>query len=86
MKTKTTVRGNPLNFDATVDKYLWNELYDFPHLLETSYDVFGLIFGLEGAGKSELAMQIGAFTDKDFDLDNVVFTSEQFKEAVTELP
>jgi len=86
MKPENTVTGKKLSFDATVDKYLWNELYDFPHLLETSYDVFGLIFGLEGAGKSELAMQIGAFTDSNFDLDNVVFTSQQFKEAVTELP
>jgi len=85
MKPENTVTGKKLSFDATVDKYLWNELYDFPHLLETSYDVFGLIFGLEGAGKSELAMQIGAFTDSNFDLDNVVFTSQQFKEAVTEL-
>jgi hypothetical protein len=86
MKTETTVTGEPLGFDGTVDKYLWNELYDFPHLLNTSYDVFGLIFGLEGAGKSELAMQIGAFTDPNFDLDNVVFTSQQFKDAVTDLP
>lgn len=86
MITKETVTGEELGFRGTVDKYLWNELYDFPHLLNTSYDVFGLIFGLEGAGKSELAMQIGAFTDPNFDLENVVFTGEQFKKAVIDLP
>lgn len=86
MKTEETVRGKQVGCSITVDKYLWNELVEFPHLLESQYDVFGLIFGLEGAGKSELAMQIGALTDNEFDIDNVVFTPESFKQAVIDLP
>ena len=86
MKVEKTVNGQPLGFKGYVDKYLWNELREFPHLLSSNYDVFGLVFGLEGAGKSELALSIGAFTDQDFDIENVVFTPESFKEAVIELP
>ncbi len=47
-----------------------------------NYDGFVLITGREGFGKSTIAMQIALYCDHDFTIDNVVFTAEQFLEAV----
>ena len=51
-----------------------------------NYDGFVLIVGREGFGKSTLAFQIAKYCDNDFDLSRVVFTADQFLEAVKVAP
>lgn len=45
-------------------------------------DMVGVIDGFEGVGKSVLAQQIGYVVDKTLCRDRIVFTPEEFKEAV----
>lgn len=47
-------------------------------VLKKDRDWFGVIDGEEGAGKSVLAQQIGAYLDPNFSLDNIVFNSDDF--------
>lgn len=47
-------------------------------VLEKDRDWFAVIDGEEGAGKSVLAQQIAAYLDPEFNLDKIVFTSEEF--------
>lgn len=49
---------------------------------KNNYDGFILIVGREGFGKTTLAFQIAKYVDPTFNLDHVVFTAEQFLEAV----
>lgn len=51
-------------------------------VLEKDFDFVTVIDGREGSGKSVLAMQLGAYLDPDFCLDNVVFTAEDFKKKI----
>jgi hypothetical protein len=83
-----TVTGHKLGMPRGIymDGYLHANVEKIPFLLENNYDVVIMIFGMEGSGKTELAMQIGAATDHRFNVENVVFTAEQFKEAVEGLP
>lgn len=51
-------------------------------VLKKDFDFVMVIDGREGAGKSVLAQQFGAYLDPNFNLDNIVFTSEQFIEKI----
>lgn len=62
-----------------IDNVLRNELDKVRYrVLKKDFDFVMLIDGREGSGKSVLAMQIGAYLDPNFNLDNIVFTSEEF--------
>jgi len=50
--------------------------------LRKDYDAFVLYVGREGFGKSTMAFQDAIYVDPTFNLDRVVFTAEQFLEAV----
>jgi len=55
------------------------------HLLEAvdnNWDGVSLIDGMEGAGKSNIAFISAFYVDKTFNLDRIVFTPDQFEEAV----
>jgi len=52
------------------------------NVTKQNYDGFVLVTGREGFGKSTLAMQLALFCDPKFNIDKVVFTAEQFLEAV----
>ena len=41
-----------------------------------------VVDGIEGAGKSTLAFQIGRYVDPTLDLNRVVFDAESFREAI----
>lgn len=45
-------------------------------------DFFFIVDGKEGSGKSTLAMQIGKYIDPSLDLKRVVFSPEDFREAI----
>lgn len=51
-------------------------------VLRRDLDAFFVLDGLEGFGKSTLAMQVALYCDPTFCLDRVCFTIEQFIEAV----
>lgn len=45
-------------------------------------DYFLILDGMEGAGKSTLAMQIGKFVDPTLTLERICFTPNKFREAI----
>lgn len=47
-------------------------------VLTKDRDWVGLVDGEEGVGKSVLAQQLAVFLDPDFNLDNIVFNSDDF--------
>ena len=51
-------------------------------VVKKNYDGFILVVGREGFGKSTLSFQMAKYLDPTFNLDHVVFTAEQFLEAV----
>jgi len=65
-----------------IDGYLQGNLdHVFKQVTKKDYDGFILMTGREGFGKSTLAMQIACYLDKDFSVDKVVFTANQFQQA-----
>lgn len=65
-----------------LDGYLKSNLDALKKNVRKDYDAFALLVGREGFGKSTLAFQIAMYCDPTFNLDRVVFTAEQFLEAV----
>lgn len=53
-----------------------------PDLQKKDKDCFLVIDGSEGSGKSTLAMQIGKYVDPSLDLSRIVFSAEDFREAI----
>jgi hypothetical protein len=53
-----------------------------PSLAKKDKDRIIAIDGAEGSGKSTLAMQIGKYVDNSLDLSRVVFSAEEFRDAV----
>ncbi len=51
-------------------------------LKKENKDLVMIIDGLEGSGKSTLAMQIGKYCDPSLDLSRIVFSPEDFREAI----
>ncbi len=51
-------------------------------VLEADQDRIYVVTGREGLGKSTLTMQLAATIDPNFNLDNIVFTPEQFAEKI----
>jgi len=66
--------------EGRLKKYLDNVVR--PSLEKKDKDWVLLIDGYEGAGKSTLGMQIGAYFDPTLNLNNVCFTAEEFKNSV----
>lgn len=52
------------------------------NVVKKNYDGFILFVGREGFGKSTLSFQCAKYVDSNFNLDQVVFTAEQFLDAV----
>lgn len=51
-------------------------------VVEYDQDRFYVITGREGTGKSTLACQLAYYLDRNFNLDNVVFTAEEFSKII----
>ena len=69
-----------------MDGYLHKNLTALQNIVRKDWDCIGLYVGYEGDGKTVKAMQDALFFDKDFNIDKVVFTPEQFSEAVDNAP
>lgn len=81
------VNGNDLDCKLWIDKRIGNYLsYLQHHIIDNDYDYVSLIFGDEGTGKSVFGMTMCYYLDSNFNEDNIVFTPEQFKIAVSQLP
>ena len=65
-----------------LDGYLQANLDNLKKDVKKDYDAFILTVGREGYGKSTLSFQAALYCDPTFCLDRVVFTAEQFIEAV----
>ena len=69
----------PLKVPFFIDHVLRDELDKVRYrVLKKDFDFVSIVDGREGSGKSVLALQMGAYLDPNFSLDNVVFTSEDF--------
>ena len=51
-------------------------------VIKKDWDMFFVVDGNEGTGKSVLAQQLAAFCDPTFCVDRIVFRAEEFKDAV----
>lgn len=65
--------------DFFIDNVMRNNLDEVRYrVLEKDFDFVTIVDGREGSGKSVLAQQIASYLDPNFNLDNIVFTSEDF--------
>ena len=65
-----------------LDGYLKANLDTVKKDVKKDYDAFIIMAGREGFGKSTFAFQQAKYLDPTFNLDRVVFTADQFVEAV----
>lgn len=65
-----------------MDGYLHDNLTTAKSVMEKDWDMVFLVDGMEGAGKSVFAQQIGYFIDPTLCLDRIVFTPEDFRKAI----
>ncbi|RLC97615.1 MAG: hypothetical protein DRI46_12715 [Chloroflexi bacterium] len=67
---------------AWLDGYLWDWMEHAKAAVAKKWDYVVLVDGVEGSGKSGLAMTLAYYLDPTLSVDNVVFTPEQFIKAV----
>jgi hypothetical protein len=72
--------------DVYYDGYLQKNLNILKKNIKDDWDFWFIIDGLEGTGKSMLGQQCGALLDPNITIKNIVFTPQQFDQAVDELP
>lgn len=65
-----------------IDGYLKQNLDHAKNVVKKDWDMVFLVDGVEGSGKSVLAMQIGFFCDPTLTLDRIVFTPSDFQSAI----
>jgi energy-coupling factor transporter ATP-binding protein EcfA2 len=82
------VHETPIENGKTVSYYIEDKLKEkldkriIPALKQQDKDRIILLDGDEGAGKSTLAVQIGKYVDPSLNLNRIVFTPEEFRDAV----
>lgn len=82
VKLNKDVKGLPLRTEIYLDGYLKENLDTAHELVMKNWDNIGFISGYEGDGKSSLAQTIGLYLDATLNLDKIVFTPQQFFDAV----
>lgn len=65
-----------------LDGYLKDNLIIAKSKVRDDWDFVFCVDGTERGGKSTLAQQIAKFVDDGFDIDSIVFTPEQFEDAI----
>jgi len=66
-----------------MDGYLHSNLMKIvTKAIPNKWDNVGILFGREGVGKSSLATQVCKTLDENFDVHNIVFSPQQFSEAI----
>jgi hypothetical protein len=54
--------------------------------MPNNWDGFGIIFGMEGAGKSTIGTQSAIYCDEKFNIDKCAFLPNQYEEAMDKSP
>jgi hypothetical protein len=67
---------------AWLDNYIIEYLEHGKKAVAAKWDFITVIDGVEGSGKSGLAFTSAYYLDRSFNVNNIVFTPEQFIEAV----
>jgi len=67
---------------AWLDGYLFDWMEQGRKAVKAKWDYVVLVDGVEGSGKSNLAITCAYYLDRTFNTDRIVFTPEQFIEAV----
>lgn len=65
-----------------IDGYLKSDLDQCKKLVHDDWDMFFVIDGEEGSGKSVHAMQIASFLDPTFDIDRITYSPFAFKKSI----
>lgn len=86
VKVQETPGGEQLPCEIYLDGYLKQNLDHLHEYTERDWDNVCLVVGYEGCGKSTFTMQPCLYLDTTFSINNVVFTPEQFEDAVDNAP
>lgn len=70
------------NYKFYMDGYLQSNLDEVKKVVKKDWDFVFIVDGMEGGGKSTLAIQVALYVDNSFCLDRIVFDSESFEKAV----
>lgn len=70
--------------EFSMDGYLTQNLTTAKEVIRKDWDMCFVVDGMEGTGKSVLTMQAAYYCDPTFNINRVVFTPSQFKNAVIE--
>lgn len=65
-----------------LDGYLKTNLDTAKKVIKKDWDMIFVVDGAEGSGKSVLTMQIAHYCDPTFNIDRVVFTPKDLREAI----
>lgn len=82
VKVKEDVNGNPLPCEIYLDGKMKQNFDFYNKKRNLNWDVVGAVVGLEGDGKTVMTLQYALYMDYKFNIDHIVFTEEQFYEAV----
>lgn len=86
VKVNEDVQGRPLPCELYFDGYLRKNMEFMGSLPAHDWDNIGLVVGYEGDGKSVFSHQMALGLDAEFCLDHIVFTPEEFEQAVDKAP
>jgi hypothetical protein len=70
------------NDSLITDGYIGKQIKTIQHMIKDNFDVVIIIDGKEGCGKTYFGMQLCKMVDPSFNLDRVVFSSEEFADVV----
>ena len=82
VKVNTDVNGNPLPCEIYLDGKMKQNFDFYNKKRNLNWDVVGAVVGLEGDGKTVMTLQYALYMDYKFNINHIVFTEEQFYEAV----
>ena len=80
----TTENTKPDHVDYYFDGYLAQNMAVATRVIRKDWDMVFCIDGMEGTGKSVLAQQITKFCDPTLNIDRIVFTPREFRQAIME--
>lgn len=69
-----------------LDGYVYQDMSDVIEWRKYNWDSIITVIGREGSGKSTFGAQLCSFADSNFNVDRIVFTPNQFFDAINSLP
>ena len=86
VKVSVDVDGNSLPCELYLDGFEKENLDHLNKAVHQNWDLFSIIVGREGSGKTTWALQRALYMDAGFNINKVVFNEQQFIEATETLP